>query len=549
MSKDFNYQPDFPLSADETDYELISRDFVSTVQVGEREILSVSAEGLSWLARQAFQAASFYLRPAHLQQVAHILDDPEASENDRYVALQLLRNAAIAAQHVLPLCQDTGTSTIVAEKGQQVWVDGHDRQTLSQGIFEAFQENNLRYSQNAPLDMYTEVNTQTNLPALIDISAVSGNEYRFLFMNKGGGSSNKAALFQETKSVLNPATLKRFLAEKMIALGSSACPPYHIAFVVGGLSPEQALKTAKLASTKYYDALPGEGNQYGQAFRDRALEAELLSVAQEIGIGAQFGGKYFAHDIRVIRLPRHGGSCPIALALSCSADRQVKAKINKDGIWMEKLERNPARYLLNRHHIESGSDVVHLDLTRPLNETRETLSRLAVSTRLSLSGPIIVARDIAHAKIKERLDNGEPMPTYLADHVVYYAGPAKTPARHVCGALGPTTGGRMDCYTAQFQSAGGSLVMLTKGNRSQQVTDACKKYGGFSLGSVGGAAALLAKEYVVSLECLEYPELGMEAIYKMEVKNMPAFIMVDDKGNNFYHFVERPSCHACITRM
>ncbi|WP_343529680.1 FumA C-terminus/TtdB family hydratase beta subunit [Yokenella regensburgei] len=549
MTMVFSYQPDFPLSADETEYELVSKDFVSTIQVGEREILSVSKEGLTWLARHAFHAASFYLRPAHMQQVASILDDPEASDNDRYVALQLLRNAAIAAEEELPLCQDTGTSTIIAEKGQQVWVDGNEREALSEGVFHAFQENNLRYSQNAALDMYTEVNTQTNLPALIDISAVMGNEYRFMFMNKGGGSSNKAALFQETKSILNPTSLKRFLAEKMITLGSSACPPYHIAFVVGGLSPEQALKTAKLASTKYYDALPTEGNQYGQAFRDHALEAELLKVAQEIGIGAQFGGKYFAHDIRVIRLPRHGGSCPIAMALSCSADRQVKAKINKDGIWMEKLERNPARYLLSRHDMNAGAEVVHLDLTRPFNETLETLSRLPVSTRLSLTGPIIVARDIAHARIKEKLDKGEPMPNYLTNHVVYYAGPAKTPANHICGALGPTTGGRMDCYTEEFQSVGGSLVMLTKGNRSQQVTDACKKYGGFSLGSVGGAAALLAKEYVMSLECLEYPELGMEAIYMMEVKDMPAFIMVDDKGNNFYQFVDQPSCHACIKNL
>lgn len=542
MTMIFSYQPDFPLSAENTEYELISKDFISIKHFGDQEVLFVSEKGLTFLAYQAFHAASFYMRPAHIQLLASILDDNEASDNDRYVAQQQLRNAAVASEEELPLCQDTGTSTIIAEKGQQVWVDGNDREALSEGVFQTFQRNNLRFSQNAPLDMYTEVNTKTNLPALIDISAVVGNEYRFMFMNKGGGSSNKAALFQETKSILTPTSLKRFLAQKMKTIGSSACPPYHIAFVIGGLSPEQALKTAKLASTKYYDALPTEGNINGQAFRDRALESELLEVAQETGIGAQFGGKYFAHDVRVIRLPRHGGSCPIAMALSCSADRQVKAKINKDGIWIEKLERNPARYLLNRRHMSVKTEAVHLDLNRPFNETLEILNHLPISCRLSLTGPIIVARDIAHAKIKEKLDKGEPIPNYLTNHVVYYAGPAKTPANHICGALGPTTGGRMDCYIEQFQSVGISLVMLTKGNRSQQVTDACKKYGGFSLGSVGGTAALLAQEYVMSLECLEYPELGMEAIYMIEVKNMPAFIIVDNKGNDFYQFINTHKC-------
>ncbi|MCW9667621.1 FumA C-terminus/TtdB family hydratase beta subunit, partial [Klebsiella oxytoca] len=453
--------------------------------------------------------------------------------------------AEVSAKGVLPNCQDTGTATIVANKGQNVWTGGNDAEALSQGVYNTFQENNLRYSQNAPLDMYTEVNTETNLPAQIDISAVPGSEYRFLFVNKGGGSANKAALFQETKSILQPEKLTAFLIEKMKALGTAACPPYHIAFVVGGLSADQALKVAKLASTKYYDNLPTSGNALGQAFRDTALEATLLNASREFGIGAQFGGKYFAHDIRVIRLPRHGGSCPIAMALSCSADRNIKAKINKHGIWLEKLEHNPGKFIPDSQRIENGAQTVQLDLNRPLRDILRDMSALPVGTRLSLSGPIVVARDIAHAKIKERLDNGEPMPAYMRNHIVYYAGPAKTPDNLACGSLGPTTGGRMDGYVDAFQAAGGSLIMLSKGNRSPQVTEACLKHGGFNLGSIGGAAALLAQQYVKSLRCLEYPELGMEAVWMMEVENLPAFVLVDDKGNNFFSQFEQQ--HRCAT--
>lgn len=433
----------------------------------------------------------------------------------------------------------------MASKGQHVWTGGDDAEALSKGVYITFQENNLRYSQNAPLDMYTEVNTQTNLPAQIDISATPGDEYRFLFVNKGGGSANKAALFQETKSILQPEKLTAFLIEKMRSLGTAACPPYHIAFVVGGLSADQALKVAKLASTKYYDTLPTSGNELGQAFRDTALETTLLNASREFGIGAQFGGKYFAHDIRVIRLPRHGGSCPIAMALSCSADRNIKAKINKRGIWLEKLEHNPGKFIPESLRVENSAQTVQLDLNRPLREILHNLSTLPVGTRLSLNGPIVVARDIAHAKIKERLDNGEPMPDYMKNHIVYYAGPAKTPEKQACGSLGPTTGGRMDGYVDAFQAAGGSLIMLSKGNRSQQVTEACHKHGGFNLGSIGGAAALLAQQYVKSLRCLEYPELGMEAVWMMEVKNLPAFVLVDDKGNNFFSQFEQQ--HRCAT--
>ncbi|AYN29196.1 MULTISPECIES: class I fumarate hydratase [Buttiauxella] len=546
MSKPFAWQEPFLQSKDNTEYTLLSGQHITVTELDGEEVIKVAPEALTLLAQHAFYEASFFLRAAHLKQIASILHDPQASDNDKYVALQLLRNAEVSAKGVLPNCQDTGTATIVASKGQSIWTGGDDAEALSKGIYTTFQENNLRYSQNAPLDMYTEVNTQTNLPAQIDISATPGNEYRFLFVNKGGGSANKAALFQETKSILQPEKLTAFLIEKMKSLGTAACPPYHIAFVVGGLSADQSLKVAKLASTKYYDNLPTEGNELGQAFRDTALETALLNASREFGIGAQFGGKYFAHDIRVIRLPRHGGSCPIAMALSCSADRNIKGKINKQGIWLEKLEHNPGKFIPDSQRTENSAQTVQLDLNRPLKEIMADLSKLPIGTRVSLSGSIVVARDIAHAEIKARLDKGEAMPDYMKNHIVYYAGPAKTPDNQPCGSLGPTTGGRMDGYVDQFQAAGGSLVMLSKGNRSQQVTDACLKHGGFNLGSIGGAAALLAQQYVKSLRCLEYPELGMEAVWMMEVKNLPAFVLVDDKGNNFFEqFEQKQSCASC----
>lgn len=545
MSKPFVWQELFVQSKDNTEYELLSSQHVTVTELDGEEVIKVAPEALTLLSQQAFYEASFFLRSGHLKQIASILRDPQASSNDKYVALQLLRNAEVSAKGVLPNCQDTGTATIVASKGQNVWTGCDDAEALSKGIYTTFQENNLRYSQNAPLDMYTEVNTHTNLPAQIDISATQGSEYRFLFVNKGGGSANKAALFQETKSILQPEKLTAFLTEKMKSLGTAACPPYHIAFVVGGLSADQALKVAKLASTKYYDNLPTEGNELGQAFRDTAMETTLLNASREFGIGAQFGGKYFAHDIRVIRLPRHGGSCPIAMALSCSADRNIKAKINKHGIWLEKLEHNPGKFIPESCRVENGGQTVQLNLNRPLHEILRDMSTLPVGTRLSLSGPIVVARDIAHAKIKERLDNGESMPEYMKNHIVYYAGPAKTPDNQACGSMGPTTGGRMDGYVDAFQAAGGSLIMLSKGNRSQQVTDACQKHRGFNLGSIGGAAALLTQQYIKSLHCLEYPELGMEAVWMMEVENLPAFVLVDDKGNNFFSQFEQQ--HRCAT--
>ncbi|HED6238116.1 TPA: class I fumarate hydratase [Enterobacter sichuanensis] len=546
MSKPFVWQDLFVQSEDTTEYELLSAQHVTVTELEGEEVIKVAPEALALLAQQAFYEASFFLRAGHLKQIASILHDPQASSNDKYVALQLLRNAEVSAKGILPNCQDTGTATIVASKGQHVWTGGDDAEALSRGIYATFSECNLRYSQNAPLDMYTEVNTQTNLPAQIDISATPGSEYRFLFVNKGGGSANKAALFQETKSILQPEKLTAFLIEKMKSLGTAACPPYHIAFVVGGLSADQALKVAKLASTKYYDNLPTSGNELGQAFRDTALETTLLNASREFGIGAQFGGKYFAHDIRVIRLPRHGGSCPVAMALSCSADRNIKAKINKQGIWLEKLEHNPGKYIPDACREENDARTVQINLNRPLREILRDMSTLPIGTRLSLSGPIVVARDIAHAKIKARLDNGEPMPEYMKNHIVYYAGPAKTPENQACGSLGPTTGGRMDSYVDAFQAAGGSLIMLSKGNRSQQVTDACHKHGGFNLGSIGGAAALLAQQYVKSLRCLEYPELGMEAVWMMEVENLPAFMLVDDKGNNFFsQFEQQHRCASC----
>ncbi|EHT2452465.1 class I fumarate hydratase [Escherichia fergusonii] len=547
MSKPFVWQELFTLSEDITEYELLSDQYITVTQLDDNEIIKIAPEALTLLAQRAFHDASFFLRTEHLAQVASILLDPHASSNDKYVALQLLRNAEVSAGSILPNCQDTGTATIIASKGQNIWTGVNDAEYLSKGIYTTFQENNLRYSQNAPLDMYNEINTQTNLPAQIDISATPGSEYQFLFINKGGGSANKAALFQETKSILQPEKLTQFLIDKMKSLGTAACPPYHIAFVVGGLSADQALKVAKLASTKYYDYLPTIGNELGQAFRDMALEVTLLNASREFGIGAQFGGKYFAHDIRVIRLPRHGGSCPIAMALSCSADRNIKAKINKQGIWLEKLERNPGRLIPQPLRTESNSQAVEIDLNRPLDAIRSDLSRLPIGARLSLTGPIVVARDIAHAKIKTRLEYGESLPEYMKKHIVYYAGPAKTPEGYPCGSLGPTTGGRMDGYVDAFQAAGGSLVMLSKGNRSQQVTDACKKHGGFNLGSIGGAAALLAQQYVKSLRCIEYPELGMEAVWMMEVEHLPAFLLVDDKGNNFFsQFEQSCHCNSCL---
>lgn len=541
----FFYQHPFPLSEKNTEYYLLSDEYVSTLVLDGQEILKIEPEALTLVAEQAFHDASFFLRPAHQQQVGNILNDPEASENDKYVALQLLRNAEISAKGILPNCQDTGTSTIVAQKGQQVWTNTNDAAALSLGIYRTFLNDNLRYSQNVALDMYTEINTGTNLPGQIDIYATEGDEYHFLFVNKGGGSANKTALYQETKAILEPKKLKAFLTEKIRSLGTSACPPYHVAFVVGGTSAESNLKTAKLASTKYYDSLPTEGNEYGQAFRDVKLEQELLEASYEFGLGAQFGGKYLVHDVRVIRLPRHGGSCPIGMAIACSSDRNIKAKINKQGIWLEKLEYHPEQYIPARFRHDHEGSVVNIDLNRPMADILKQLFGHPVSTRVSLNGPLIVARDIVHAKLKERLDRGEELPDYIKNHPVYYAGPAKKPENFVSGSMGPTTASRMDPYVDLFQSHGGSMIMLAKGNRGQQVTDACHKYGGFYLGSIGGSAAILAQDYIESLTCLEYPELGMEAVWKMEVKNFPAFILIDDKGNSFYDQIEARVCEGC----
>ncbi len=541
----FHYQDPFPVAEDDTDYYLLSSDYVSVAEFEGQEILKVAPEALTLLAQQAFHDTSFMLRTAHQQQVADILDDPEASENDKYVALQFLRNSEIAAKGILPSCQDTGTAIIVGKKGQRVWTGGGDEVFLSQGVFNTFQQDNLRYSQNAALDMYQEVNTGTNLPAQIDLYSVDGDEYKFLCIAKGGGSANKTYLYQETKALLSPGKLKNYLVGKMRTLGTAACPPYHIAFVIGGTSAESTLKTVKLASAHYYDGLPTEGNKYGQAFRDTALEQELLKEAQNLGLGAQFGGKYFAHDIRVIRLPRHGASCPIGMGVSCSADRNIKAKINRKGLWIEKLEHNPARLIPQTLQNAEESTVVSVDLNRPMKEILARLSQYPASTRLSLNGTIIVARDIAHAKLKERLDNGEELPQYIKDHPIYYAGPAKTPVGYASGSLGPTTAGRMDSYVDLLQSHGGSMIMLAKGNRSQQVTDACKKHGGFYLGSIGGPAAVLAQQSIKNLQCVEYPELGMEAIWKIDVENFPAFILVDDKGNDFFTQILENQCNGC----
>lgn len=530
----FKYQEPFPLGKDNTEYYKLTDEGISISSFEGKEILKIEPEALTKLANACFHDCSFYLRSEHQKQVAKILSDPEAGENDKYVALTMLRNAEVSAKGILPFCQDTGTATIIAKKGQQVWTGGGDEEALSKGVYKTYTEENLRYSQTIPLDMYTEKNSGTNLPAQIDIQAVAGAEYKFLCIAKGGGSSNKTYLYQETKALLNPVSLEKFLVEKMKTLGTAACPPYHIAFVIGGTSADACLKTVKLASTKYYDHLPTEGNEGGQAFRDIELENKMLIAAQEIGLGAQFGGKYLAHDIRIIRLPRHGASCFVGMAVSCSADRNIKAKINKDGVWIEKLETHPAQYIPEEYRKNQEGKAVKIDLNRPMKEILADLTRYPVSTRLSLNGTIVVGRDIAHAKLKELLDKGEDLPDYIKNHPVYYAGPAKTPKGMACGSMGPTTAGRMDSYVDLFQSHGGSMVMLAKGNRSQQVTDACKKHGGFYLGSIGGPAAILAQDNIKSIECLAYPELGMEAIWKIEVVDFPAFILVDDKGNDFF---------------
>lgn len=531
---DFKFQDILPLAADNTPYRLITTEGVSTFESNGRTFLEVAPEALTLLAAEAMHDIAHLLRPGHLAQLAKILDDPEASSNDRFVALDLLKNANIAAGGVLPMCQDTGTAIVMGKRGQHVLTRGGDEAALSRGIYDAYKNLNLRYSQLAPQDMFVEKNTGTNLPAQIELYATDGDSYDFLFMAKGGGSANKSFLYQETKALLNPDSLMKFLEEQIRSLGTAACPPYHLAIVVGGTSAESALKTAKLASARYLDTLPNEGNALGRGFRDLETEAKVLELTRTIGIGAQFGGKYFCHDVRVIRLPRHGASCPVAIAVSCSADRQAKAKITRDGVFLEQLETNPAKYLPHPEPAELGGDVVSIDLNRPMSEIRETLSKYPAKTRLSLTGPMIVARDIAHAKIKERIDAGDGMPQYMKDYMVYYAGPAKTPEGYASGSFGPTTAGRMDAYVDLFQSHGGSLVMLAKGNRSNQVTNACAKHGGFYLGSIGGPAARLAQDCIRKVEVLEYPELGMEAVWKIEVENFPAFIIVDDKGNDFF---------------
>ena len=534
---EFKYAPMFQLGQDQTEYYKIpgSEQYVSVSEFEGTPILKIEKEGLTVMANTAFRDVSFLLRRSHNEQVAKILSDPEASENDKYVALTFLRNAEVASKGKLPLCQDTGTAIIHGEKGQQVWTNYCDEEALSLGVYKTYTEENLRYSQNAPLNMYDEVNTKCNLPAQIDIEATHGMEYRFLCVTKGGGSANKTYLYQETKArIQNPGTLVPFLVEKMKSLGTAACPPYHIAIVVGGTSAEKNLLTVKLASTHFYDELPVTGDETGRAFRDIELEKELLEETHKIGLGAQFGGKYMAHDIRVIRLPRHGASCPIGLGVSCSADRNIKAKINSDGIWIEKMDDKPYELIPQELRNAADAGAVEIDLNQSMTQVCKILSNYPVGTRLNLNGTIIVGRDIAHAKIKARLDAGEGMPQYMKDHPIYYAGPAKTPAGMACGSMGPTTAGRMDPYVDEFQANGGSLIMLAKGNRSQAVTDACKKYGGFYLGSIGGPAAILAQNNIKSIECVEYPELGMEAIWKIEVENFPAFILVDDKGNDFF---------------
>ena len=531
---EFSYTDLLPLGADDTTYRLVTEDGVTTRQALGTTFTEVGPAALSQLTSAAMHDIAHLLRPSHLSQLRSILDDPEASPNDRYVARDLLKNACIAAGGVLPMCQDTGTAIVMGKRGQYVLTDGCDEEHIARGVYDAYTTLNLRYSQMAPLTMWEERNTGSNLPAQIEIYATGGNAYKFLFMAKGGGSANKSFLYQETKAVLNPDRMLSFLEEKIRSLGTAACPPYHLAIVVGGTSAEFALKTAKYASARYLDTLPKEGSPTGHGFRDLELEQQVLELTRRIGIGAQFGGKYFCHDARVIRLPRHGASCPVAIAVSCSADRQALAKITPDGVFLERLETDPAQYLPDTTGDDLADDVVRIDLNRPMSEIRAELSKYPVATRLSLTGPLVVARDIAHAKIAERLSAGEPMPRYLADHAVYYAGPAKTPEGYASGSFGPTTAGRMDSYVGQFQAAGGSLVMLAKGNRSPAVTSACQKYGGFYLGSIGGAAAKLAQDHITKVEVLEYPELGMEAVWRIEVRDFPAFIITDDKGHDFF---------------
>ncbi|MFI5905933.1 fumarate hydratase [Dactylosporangium sp. NPDC051541] len=533
---EFAFSPLLPLGPDTTEYRLVTSDGIGR----DGRFLTVAPEALTRLTDEAMHDIAHFLRPAHLAQLRKIIDDPEASPNDRFVALDLLRNANIAAGGILPMCQDTGTAIVMGKRGRFVLTDGNDEEAIARGVFDAYTRLNLRYSQLAPLTMWDEKNTGSNLPAQIELYAEGDDAYKFLFMAKGGGSANKSYLYQETKALLNPTRMMQFLEEKLRLIGTAACPPYHLAVVIGGTSGEHALKTAKLASAKYLDTLPVAGTPVGHGFRDLELEAEVLQLTREFGIGAQFGGRYFCHDVRVVRLPRHGASCPVAIAVSCSADRQAVGKINEQGIWLEQLERDPARFLPDVTDEHLDDDVVQVDLNRPMAEIRAQLSQLPVKTRLSLTGPLVVARDIAHAKIAERLDAGEPMPQYLRDHAVYYAGPAKTPEGYASGSFGPTTAGRMDAYVEKFQAAGGSLVMLAKGNRSKQVTTACNTHGGFYLGSIGGPAARLAQDCIKHVEVIEYPELGMEAVWKIDVVDFPAFIVVDDKGNDFFAEVTKP---------
>ena len=546
---DFDFTELFPLGPDTTNYRLISTQGVSTFDTPQGTFLKVDPSAITLLTSTAMRDIAHLMRSGHLQQLRNILDDPEASDNDRFVALDLLKNAGIAAGGILPMCQDTGTAIVKAKKGQFVFTGGSDEEAIARGVYDTYLTSNLRYSQMAALNMYDEVNTGNNLPAEIKIAATDGDEYKFLFMAKGGGSANKSYLFQETKALLNEKTLLPWLFEKMKTLGTAACPPYHLAVVVGGTSAELAVETAKLASARYLDALPTTGSKTGHAFRDLDLEAKVLKLAQDTGIGAQFGGKYFCHDVRIIRLPRHGASCPVAFAVSCSADRQALGKITTKGVFVEELETDPARFLPEVTEANLDGEVVEIDLTRPMAEILGTLSKHPVRTRVMLTGPMVVARDIAHAKIKERLDSGGGMPQYLKDYCVYYAGPAKTPDGMASGSFGPTTAGRMDGYVGEFQAAGGSLVMLAKGNRSRQVTDACKKHGGFYLGSIGGPAARLALDCITKVEVLEYPELGMEAVWKIEVRNFPAFIVVDDKGNDFFELVDKPMPGATVVNL
>ncbi len=543
---EFKYAPMFQVGKDDTEYTLITKDYVSVGDFEGHPVLKVQPEALTVLINTAFHNVNFMLRRSHNECVAKILTDPESSDNDKYVALTMLRNAEIAAKGILPVCQDTGTAIVHGEKGQYVYTGFCDEEAISKGVYKTYTEDALRYSQNAPLSMYKEVNTKCNLPAQIDIEATEGNEYKFLCVVKGGGSANKSYLYQKTKAILNPAALVPFLIEQIKDLGTAACPPYHIAVVVGGTSAEKTMLTVKLASTKFYDNLPTTGDETGRAFRDLELEKTLLDAANNIGLGAQFGGKYLAHDVRVIRLPRHGASCPIGIGVSCSADRNVKCKINAEGLWIEKLDDNPASLIPEEFRKESEGKTVKIDLSMPMDKIRAELSKYPVSTRVSLTGTIIVGRDIAHARLKERLDKGEGLPDYIKNHPILYAGPAKTPKGYACGSMGPTTANRMDPYADPFMAAGGSFVMIAKGNRTQVVTDACKKYGGFYLGTIGGVAAALSEAAIKSIECIEYPELGMEAIYKIEVVDFPAFILADDKGNDFFKQLKPRCCCKCV---